>query len=263
MAVIAAVVVVLVVVWLARNVTDAYAPFGTAGQAGMGGSATASATPRPTTTGSVTAGPGDGRRHPGCTCRPKRERHPSPLPRARPYGLEIPAIGVRSDHLRLLRLDDRGRLTIPRDRDEPAWYTLGPAPGQIGRAVVVGRAGGRSDSAVSDSAVFSRLGDVRPRDKIVVRREDGFVAYFKVYAVGSFQNDGFPRGLVYGQPGKPQLRLITYGGAFKKRKHEPRVDVIVFARLSKVVRPGGAPPSAEPYPESTTSAEPEPSPGGR
>ncbi|WNV77716.1 class F sortase [Geodermatophilus sp. DSM 44513] len=149
-------------------------------------------------------------------------------PVAAPVSLEIPAIDVRSDLLRLGVSGD-GTVQVPplAPDDRAGWYERGPAPGAVGPAVVLGHV----DSAEWGPGVFFDLGALQPGDEVTVAREDGSVAVFAVDRVERHRKDDFPTIAVYGNTDAAELRLITCGGAFDAGAGSYEDNVIAFASL--------------------------------
>ncbi len=146
-----------------------------------------------------------------------------------PTVLEIPAIGVRSDLLRLGITPD-GVLEVPPrgpTYDQAGWYRYSPTPGALGPAVLAGHV----DSAANGPSVFFRLGDLRPRDTVLVTRADGSVAVFAVDEVRRFRKTRFPSELVYGNTDHAALRLITCGGEFDDASGHYVDNIVVLASL--------------------------------
>ncbi|WP_159057084.1 class F sortase, partial [Streptomyces scabiei] len=144
-------------------------------------------------------------------------------------GIEAPVTG--------LRLDSRRRLPAPPD-DKPTlvgWYTQGPAPGGPGTAVVVGHRDTRTGPAV-----FAALDMIRPGRIVEVLRADGRTAVYTVDAVRTYEKSRFPDKKVYGHRGRPELRLITCGGTYDRRKGYAR-NVVVFAHLTATREPPRGP----------------------
>lgn len=154
---------------------------------------------------------------------PATNTAPAPLP----VSVEIPAIGVHAPVIPL-GLQPDGEIQVPADVQHVGWYRLGPAPGQIGPAVLLGHV----DSAHSGPGVFFRLGALRNGDVITVARTDGSAVSFIVYAVREYQKDFFPTALVYGPTPDPEIRLITCGGAFDRHTGHYLSNIVVFARLA-------------------------------
>lgn len=108
-----------------------------------------------------------------------------------------------------------------------AWYRLGPAPGQVGPAVIAGHV-----DTKSNVAVFFYLSRVRPGDPVVITRADGHTVTFAVEEVRSFPKSNFPTQLVYGPTDYPALRLITCGGPFNRAAGSYLDNIIVFAHMT-------------------------------
>lgn len=115
----------------------------------------------------------------------------------------------------------------PVDKPELAsWYNLGPRPGEIGPAVILGHVNGNGHPGI-----FANLSKVRIGDQITVSREDGSKSIFVVYDVMTIDKKQFPKNLVYDDTLNPELRLITCGGELDRSAHRYLSNVIVWARL--------------------------------
>jgi sortase (surface protein transpeptidase) len=153
---------------------------------------------------------------------------PVPLTRAVPTRLDIPAIGV-STPLMTLGLNGDGTIAVPPLRtDAPAgWYRYLATPGETGPAVILGHV----DTARDGPAVFYRLRDLRPGDRVSVQRADGRTAVFAVDRVAEYAKADFPAAAVYGSVDRPVLRLITCGGTFDASKHSYQSNIVAYAAL--------------------------------
>ncbi|MEU0641068.1 class F sortase [Streptomyces umbrinus] len=182
---------------------------------------------------SATATPGPKRGHvrvPPPVRRPAPA--PRPLPRSRATVLRIPYLGLEAPVIGL-RLDRKRQLTAP-PVDKPelvGWYEGGPSPGEAGTAVVVGHL----DTATGP-AVFVGLSGLTPGRLVEARRADGRTAVYTVDAVRTYDKEQFPSQEVYGARKRPELRLITCGGAYDRRTGY-RSNVVVFAHLTETREP--------------------------
>ncbi len=149
------------------------------------------------------------------------------LPRSAPTRLRIPQIAVNAPFTELA-LDATGRLNAPAqdNKNLVGWYRGGPTPGERGSAVVAGHVDTRTGPAV-----FLLLRMLLPGNKVEVTRADGTIAVFSVDSVQTFPKDAFPDDKVYGSTGDAQLRLITCGGAYDKKRKDYLDNVVVFAHL--------------------------------
>jgi len=148
---------------------------------------------------------------------------PSPQRVARPTGLVIPSIGVRSGLVRL-GLTPSGALQVPSHTTVAGWYTGSARPGAIGAAVIVGHI-----DSLTGPGVFFRLRQLHPGRRVYVRRADGTLAVFRVTSVRSYPKSRFPTLAVYGPEPDAELRLITCGGAFAAGHYLS--NLIVYATL--------------------------------
>jgi sortase (surface protein transpeptidase) len=152
---------------------------------------------------------------------------PAPLPFAAPSRIRIPAIRVNAPVMRVGRDNDGGvGVPPPADKNLAAWYGGGPAPGQSGTAVMDGHVDNKAGPAV-----FYNLGALHRGDHVEVTRADGRTAVFTVYGIELFAKSAFPAKRVYDDTGRPELRVITCGGAFSRRTGYAG-NVVVFARLT-------------------------------
>lgn len=147
------------------------------------------------------------------------------LPRSQPTSIVIPALGVHASFVQL-GLNSDGTIQVPDDVTHVGWYKLGPSPGQVGPAIVLGHV----DSAKNGAGVFYKLGAAKNGDTIEVSLADGRVATFVVYAVREYAKDAFPTSTVYGNTAGSELRLITCGGRFDKSSGHYLSNIVVFAR---------------------------------
>ncbi|AEW97097.1 MULTISPECIES: class F sortase [Streptomycetaceae] len=152
-----------------------------------------------------------------------------PLPYAEPLRIRIPRISVDAPVMKV-GLDDDGWIAAPppEDTNLTAWYKDAASPGERGTAVIDGHV-----DNVHGPSVFYGLGALRKGDRIEVARGDGRTAVFTIYGIEVFAKDHFPGDRVYGDIGKPELRVITCGGGYTK-KHGYAGNVVVFARLTGV-----------------------------
>ncbi|MEV7596911.1 class F sortase [Kitasatospora sp. NPDC089797] len=149
------------------------------------------------------------------------------LRRAKPTRLRIPQIAVDAPFTELT-LNPAGQLNAPPpdDKNLVGWYRDGVTPGERGSAVVAGHV-----DTTKGPAVFLLLSLLNPGNKIEVARADGTVAVFSVDAVETFAKNAFPDQKVYGRTPDAQLRVITCGGAYDKKRRDYLDNVVVFAHL--------------------------------
>ena len=134
---------------------------------------------------------------------------PAVLTRSEPVTLEIPAIGVRTDLLKL-GLRENGSLDVPpTGSGAPAsWYNGSPTPGERGPSVMLGHVNALGGA----TGVFADLRKLTPGTDINVSRADGTTAMFTVDHGAQYSKDNFPTLEVYGNTPGAELRLITCDG---------------------------------------------------
>ena len=145
-----------------------------------------------------------------------------------PTRISIPSVGVRANIIKVGRAADGSIATPSTDPAEATgWYHLGPTPGELGTAVIVGHV----DTA-SQPAVFHRLPELRKGNLIEVNREDHRVATFTVESVENFPKTSFPADRVFDSPDRARLVLVTCGGTWVGGDIGYSDNVIVFATLA-------------------------------
>ncbi|MGC3860812.1 class F sortase [Micromonospora chersina] len=157
------------------------------------------------------------------TAAPARAREPASLP----VRLAVPAIKVTAPVTPVGQARD-GSIDVPplTQHHQTGWYNRGAVPGEPGRAIIVGHV-----DTKSGPAVFYRLHDLKPGDRIEVTRSDRSVVSFKVDTVEYFDKANLPADRVYGDSGPAELRLITCGGEWVGGHTGYQDNVIAFASL--------------------------------
>ncbi|MET8848405.1 class F sortase [Amycolatopsis sp. NPDC004625] len=152
----------------------------------------------------------------------------APFKGLRPTSVKIPKIGAESSLLAVAVKTD-GSISVPSVHTpmQAAWYKLSPVPGDVGPAIVLGHVDGDKKPGI-----FYKLKDLAPGDEVDVDRSDGKKLKFVVDRVTQVPKDTFPRDAVYGNSDKPELRLITCGGAFDHAEHSYKDNIVVYANLA-------------------------------
>ncbi|MEU9838146.1 class F sortase [Actinomadura sp. NPDC048032] len=159
-----------------------------------------------------------------------RSAEPEPdiaLRPSNPERVRIPSIKVDAP-IRRVATERDGTLGVPPlDRvREVGWWEDGPTPGENGSSVLVGHVDSKSGPGA-----FYRLGALRPGGTIEVVRADGTAPAFRIDRIKRVDKDEFPTDSVYGQQGRPELRLVTCGGRFDAKRGHYLDNVIVYASL--------------------------------
>ena len=142
---------------------------------------------------------------------------------ARPVSLSIPLIRVDT-RLITLGLTRDGSLQVPATTSVAGWFTGSPPPGATGSAIIAGHI-----NSYLGPGVFLRLDELRPGNRIYVRRSDRTTVIFRVTAVHRYLKDHFPTQTVYGATPDAELRLITCGGTFDSATGHYLSNIVVYA----------------------------------
>lgn len=180
---------------------------------------------------------------------------PPPDSVAPPVEVVIPELKVRSRLVGLRVV--AGELQAPVQFERAGWWSGGPAPGEAGAAVIVGHVDSRRGPAV-----FAKVSTLKPGAPVRVRRADGSVATFKVYAVRRYPKAALPSQEVYEGARASELRLITCGGRFNRRTGHYEDNVVVFAALDGPTpqAPKAKPPAPPAKPKAPQAKPPKPAP---
>ncbi len=147
------------------------------------------------------------------------------LPHSTPTRLSIPSIQLDTD-LTTIGLRPDGSIEVPEQYTMAGWYKQSPTPGEIGPSIIVGHL-----DNVHGIAVFWRLHELTPGQKITVNRADGSVAQFVITKIQQFPQGNFPTSEVYGNINYAGLRLITCGGSFNLLTRHYSDNTVIFASL--------------------------------
>jgi hypothetical protein len=150
-------------------------------------------------------------------------------PVAQPASVEVDKIGARSS-LIPLGIQPNGEIDVPNVKtpQQAGWYSLGPVPGAVGPAVILGHIDG-----AGKPGIFYRLREIQVGDTARVITTDGRSLTFRTYDVVRVAKTAFPTDRVYGNTAEPELRLITCGGAFVGGDLGYQDNIIVFMKLDK------------------------------
>jgi sortase (surface protein transpeptidase) len=164
---------------------------------------------------------------------------PRQAARSLPVALRIPALGVLVP-VGSLGLNLDGTVEVPTTSQQTGWFRLGPTPGQIGSAVILGHV-----DSYQGPGVFFNLRTLTAGDQLDVELADGTLTQFTVDAVVQYPKDQFPSQRVYGSDGSSALQLVTCGGVFDHQTGGYLSNVVVYSSLTAVIPPGQATPGTQ------------------
>lgn len=143
-----------------------------------------------------------------------------------PATVSLARLGINTS-LTALTTNAAGVMKVP-GLGQAGWVESGPEPGELGRAVILGRRAQSGDDA------FAQLAKAKAGDKIVVTTVTGKTLTFVVSSVEQFKTDAVPESRVYGGGKKQaQLRIISSTGTYNQAKGGFPRNVVVFADLAK------------------------------
>lgn len=140
-----------------------------------------------------------------------------------PERIVILAIDVDADVIDL-GLEDDGTMEVPTDFAQTGWFQDGPQPGRVGPALIAGHVDDRDGPAV-----FFRLAELTPGDRIEVHGTGGDLVVFEVRELEQHPKDAFPTERVYAATPDPELRLVTCGGTCDRGIRSYRDNIMVYA----------------------------------
>ena len=144
----------------------------------------------------------------------------------KPVAVRIPSLGISSS-LESLSVGPSGELEPPVDYDRAGWYADGPAPGQIGPAIIAGHV-----DSTTGPAVFFRLAELKVGDEVIVDTDTARSLTFTVTGRTQSAKANFPTDEVYSNVPRPELRLITCAGVFDRSVGHYTDNLVVFAALA-------------------------------
>lgn len=148
-----------------------------------------------------------------------------PLPGIEPRRLRIPNLGINAV-VEQVALDSKGRMDVPRNIWNVAWYKLGPLPGERGNAVIDGHLDGPYSPAV-----FWNLSKLVPGNRIYIQDDKGKEKIFEVFDTATYDFDKAPLDRIFGASNDAQLNLITCNGTFDQGTANYDKRFVAYARL--------------------------------
>lgn len=145
-----------------------------------------------------------------------------------PQTLNISKINV-SAAVESVSKDSEGRMDVPKDADNVAWYNLGPRLGEKGNVVIAGH----FDRVDGSPAIFYNLANLNIGDEIEVTDASGSKFKYKVTDKKNYPVESFPLQEVFGATDKYRLNLITCEGTFNRSVNSYSHRTVVYSELVK------------------------------
>ena len=145
-------------------------------------------------------------------------------PVALPDHLIIPSIKVNA-LIQYVGTDAAGRMGLPTNFTDVAWYKYGPKPGDPGSAVIAGHL----DTVVSNIAVFMDLAKLKPGDDVYIQDKNGQKIHFKVTDKELYDDAKAPVAKIFDQTGTTaRLNLITCDGVWNEAARNYSQRLIIY-----------------------------------
>lgn len=150
-----------------------------------------------------------------------------PLSRSTPTHILIKSVWINA-HIDTIGLARNGVVETPAyaTAKNASWYRLGPTPGELGAAVLLGHV-----DTDKERAVFFELRRIKPGAIIEISRADRSKVRFKVDSIEQFHKSEFPTARVYSMQPNPVLRMVTCGGKFNPKTKQYEDNIIAFATM--------------------------------
>lgn len=142
-----------------------------------------------------------------------------------PVRLRIPGLAVDAPVGPVGQAAD-DTVEVPTRWEDVGWYDGGARPGEDGPSVLLGHVDSKAGPAV-----FARLPQAAPGTLVEVVGAAGEVTRWRVERVERHPKTRFPTEAVYLPALRPELRLVTCGGAFDRTTGHYVDNVVVHASL--------------------------------
>jgi sortase A len=138
--------------------------------------------------------------------------------------ISVPRVGINAP-VEVLTLDGAGAMQDPKTPNAVAWYDFSARPGQLGNVVLAGHV----DYERYGPAVFWRLRDLKPGDRVEVALADGTVFTYEVASLNYYDIDKAPVKEITGPTSYEAITMITCGGSFNRSNLSYNQRLIVRA----------------------------------
>lgn len=142
-----------------------------------------------------------------------------------PLRIIVPAIGVNAS-VQHVGLTFEGKMDVPSNITDVAWFELGSYPGEKGSAVIAGHINGES----GEDGVFSNLYKLKKGDRIYIEDDRGVSTTFEVQE--SRMYDPRYSDEVFTRSDKAYLNLITCDGVWVENTKNYTKRLVVFSEIS-------------------------------
>jgi sortase (surface protein transpeptidase) len=143
-----------------------------------------------------------------------------------PVTLTIPQINVETT-IESVGMDSQGRMDVPKNADNVAWYNLGNKPGSKGNAVIAGH----FDKETGEPAVFFDIDKLSIGDTLTTTDVKGEKYNFSIVRIERYPYNDFPLQEVFGSSQDRFLNLITCQGEWDKETKNYSHRTVIYSKL--------------------------------
>ncbi|MES2088165.1 MAG: class F sortase [Patescibacteria group bacterium] len=141
-----------------------------------------------------------------------------------PSRLVIPTINIDAN-IQNVGLTAAGRVGIPNNFTDVAWFNKSPKPGEAGSAVI----DGHLDTARDANAVFIHLDQLKRGDQVYVTDTAGQKITFQVVNTAIYDDSNAPLAEIFDTTGSiAKLNLITCDGVWIQKVHSYSKRLVVY-----------------------------------
>jgi LPXTG-site transpeptidase (sortase) family protein len=154
---------------------------------------------------------------------------PTPqVPVAKPQRIIIPKLAIDAA-IEPVTVDSQGRMDVPTNFNDTAWYSPGAKPGEQGSAVIDGHV----DTPTGAPAVFAKINTLKSGDIIQIST-DKKIYTFTVIKTASYPLESIPLGTIFDlTTSEKRLNLITCSGTWDANRKIYSNREVVYAKITE------------------------------
>jgi LPXTG-site transpeptidase (sortase) family protein len=143
-----------------------------------------------------------------------------------PTRLIIPSLNINAN-IQHVGITQNHAMGTPNNFTDVAWYKYGPAPGDVGSAVIDGHV----DNGLSLAGVFKHLVNIKIGDRVIVVAKDGSEKQFVVTNIETYPYQNTPTNTIFNSKNDIGLNLITCEGAWVPGGRTYDHRLVVYTKL--------------------------------
>ena len=140
-----------------------------------------------------------------------------------PIRFKIPKINIDS-LVEYVGLTSGGAMDVPKNREDVAWFELGPRPGEDGTAIIAGHYGIKNRK----ESVFDNLHKLRKGDKVYIEDDKGILISFVVRESRRYDPKADATDVFGVNTGPSHLNLVTCEGEWDEILKDYPTRLVIF-----------------------------------